>query len=148
MEYYYEFQDWLSQTSFYQDILQELPVPLNNIHFDSVVIIGVGAYVVYRIVDGVCYGIYRRHIRSKQERERKLQWEREKEMISRELQVQQKEENLGRFLEYLERVSVRGRGRGSATQNISGQRQGWVSRKDLRLEMNDTVACGDGCFCF
>lgn len=143
MEYYYEFQDWLYQTSFYQDILKELPVPLNSIHFDSVVIIGVGAYVVYRVVDGVCYGIYRRHIRRKQEKERKLQWEREKEMISRELQVQQKEENLGRFLAYLERASImgrnrgRGRGSGSAVQNISGQRQSWVGRKDLRLEVND-----------
>ena len=144
MEYYYEFQDWLSQTSLYQDILKELPVPLNNIHFDSVVIIGVGVYVVYRVVDGVCYGIYRRHIHRKQEKERKLQWEREKEMLSRELQVQQKEENLGRFLEYLERVSTRGRGRGSgsAAQNISGQRQSWVGRKDLRLEVNDLAGYG------
>ena len=146
MEYYYEFQDWLYQTSHYQDILKELPVPLNNIHFDSVVIIGVGAYVVYRVVDGVCYGIYRRHIRKKQEKERKQQLEREKEMLSRELQVQQKEENLGRFLEYLERVSTRGRGCGSGytARNISGQRQGWVDRKDLRLEMNDSGCYGNG----
>lgn len=146
MEYYYEFQNWLYQTSFYQDILKELPVPLNNIHFDSVVIIGVGAYVVYRVVDGVCYRIYRRHVRKKQEKERKQQLEREKEMLSRELQVQQKEENLSRFLEYLERVSTRGRGRGSgsAAQNISGQRQGWVGRKDLRLEMNDSGCYGNG----
>lgn len=146
MEYYYEFQDWLYQTSLYQDILKELPVPLNNIHFDSVVIIGVGAYVGYRVIDGVCYRIYRRHIRKKQEKERKQQLEREKEMLSRELQVQQKEENLGRFLEYLERVSARSRGRGSgsAAQNISGQRQGWVGRKDLRLEVNDSVGSGGG----
>ena len=138
MEYYYEFQNWLSQTGLYKEILQELPVPLNNIHFDSVVIIGVGVYVVYRIVDGVCYGIYRRHIRRKQEKERKLQWEREKEMISRELQVQQKEDNLGRFLAYLERTSIMGRnrGRGCDVQNIQGQRQSWVGQKDLRLEMN------------
>ena len=134
MEYYYEFQDWLSQTSLYQDILKELPVPLNNIHFDSVVIIGVGVYVVYRVVDGVCYGIYRRHIRRKQEKNRKLQWEREKEMISRELQVQQKEENLGRFLTYLERVAVRGRNRDTEydVHNIQGQRQSWVGQRDLR----------------
>jgi len=146
MEDYYEFQNWLYRKSFYQDILKELPVPLNNIHFDSVVIIGVGAYVVYRVVDGVCYRIYRRHVRKKQEKERKQQLEREKEMLSRELQVQQKEENLGRFLEYLERVSTRGRGRGSgsAAQNISGQRQGWVGRKDLRLEMNDSGCYGNG----
>lgn len=144
MEYYYEFQDWLYQTSLYQNILKELPVPLNNIHFDSVVIIGVGAYVGYRVIDGVYYGIYCRHVRKKQEKERKQQLEREKEMLSRELQVQQKEENLGRFLEYLEKVSTRGRGRGSgsADQNISGQRQGWVGRKDLRLEMNDSVGSG------
>lgn len=141
MEYYYEFQDWLSQTSLYQDILKELPVPLNNIHFDSVVIIGVGVYVVYRVVDGVCYGIYRRHIRRKQEKNRKLQWEREKEMISRELQVQQKEENLGRFLTYLERVAVRGRNRDTEydVHNIQGQRQSWVGQRDLRLEVNDEV---------
>ena len=141
MEYYYEFQDWLSQTSLYQDILKELPVPLNNIHFDSVVIIGVGVYVVYRVVDGVCYGIYRRHIRKKLEKERKLQWEREKEMISWELQVQQKEENLGRFLAYLERAAVRGRNQGTAydVHNIQGQRQSWVGQRNLRLEVNEEV---------
>ena len=141
MEYYYELQNWLSQTSLYKEILQELPVPLNNIHFDSVVIIGVGVYVVYRVVDGVCYGIYRRHIRRKQEKNRKLQWEREKEMISRELQVQQKEENLGRFLAYFERASIMGRnrGRGCEVQNIQGQSQSWVGQKDLRLEMNAEV---------
>lgn len=141
MEYYYEFQNWLSQTSLYKEILQELPVPLNNIHFDSVVIIGVGMYVVYRVVDGMCYRIYRGHIRRKQEKARKLQWEREKEMISRELKVQQKEENLGRFLAYLERASIigRNRGRGCDVQNIQGQRQSWVGQKDLRLEMNAEV---------
>ncbi len=92
-------------------------------------------------MDGVCYGIYRRHIRRKQEKERKLQWEREKEMISRELQVQQKEENLGRFLTYIERVAVRGRNRGTGyeVQNIQGQKQGWVGKRDLRLEVNDEV---------
>ena len=141
MEYYYEFQNWLSKTNVYQDILQELPVPLNNIHFDSVVIIGIGVYVVYRVADGVCYGIYRRHIRRKQEKERKLQWEREKEMISRELQVKQKEENLGRFLTYLERTAVRGKNRstGYEVQNIQGQKQGWVGQRVLRLEVNDEV---------
>lgn len=139
MEYYYEFQDWLYRTSLYQDILKELPIPLNNIHFDSVVILGVTAYAVYRVIDGICCACYRRHIRKRQERDRKLQLEREKEMLCRELQVQQKEENLGRFLEYLEKASARRRGQMKDYDNqiIQGRRQNWLGRKDYFLEENN-----------
>ena len=110
MEYYYEFQEWLYQTSFYQDILKELPVPLNNIYFDSLVVLVIGVYLIYRILDAIWYAYRRRRIRKRQEKERKLQLQREKEMMYRELQVQQKEENVGRFLDYisyLSNISVR-----------------------------------------
>ena len=102
MEYFYEFQKWLYETRLYQEILKELPVPLNNIYFDSLVLLGLAAYLLYRIIDAVHIACYRRRIRKRQERERRQQMEREKEMIYRELQVQKKEEKVGRFMDYME----------------------------------------------
>ena len=145
MEYYYEFQDWLYQTSFYQDVLKELPVPLNNIYFDSLVILVLGAYLIYRILDAIWYACRRRCIRKRQEKERKLQLQREKEMIYRELQVQQKEEKVGRFLDYMEMLAARQSGQteyyeyqdGGEYQSIQGQRRKRLDLKQFLLEKKD-----------
>lgn len=145
MEYYYEFQDWLYQTSFYQDILKELPVPLNNIYFDSLAILVLGAYLIYRILDAIWYACRRRRIRKRQEKERKLQLQREKEMMYRELQVQQKEEKVGRFLDYMEMLAARQSGQteyyeyqdGSEYQGIQGHRRMRLSLKQFLLEKKD-----------
>ena len=51
MKYFYELQDWLYQTEFYQEVLKELPEPLNNIYFDTIVAIIIGVYLLYRIFD-------------------------------------------------------------------------------------------------
>lgn len=144
MEYYYEFQNWLYQTNFYQEILKELPVPLNNIYFDSLVILVIGAYLIYRILDAIWYACRRRHIRKRQEKERKQQMQREKEMMYRELQVQQK---VGRFLDYMEMLAARQSsqaeyyeyqdGSDSEYQGIQGHRRKRLSLKQFLLEKKD-----------
>lgn len=145
MEYYYEFQDWLYQTNFYQEILKELPVPLNNIYFDSLVILVLGAYLLYRILDAIWYACRRRRIRKRQEKERKQQLQREKEMMYRELQVQQKEEKVGRFLDYMEMLAARQSGQteyyeyqdGREYQSIQGHRRKRLGLKQFFLEKKD-----------
>lgn len=145
MECYYEFQEWLYQTSFYQEILKELPVPLNNIYFDSLVILVLAAYLIYRILDAIWYACRRRRIRKRQEKERKLQLQREKEMMYRELQVQQKEEKVGRFLDYMEMLAARQSGQteyyeyqdGSEYQGIQGHRRKRLGLKQFLLEKKD-----------
>lgn len=145
MEYYYEFQDWLYQTSFYQEILKELPVPLNNIYFDSIMLLVLGAYLICRILDAIWYACRRRRIRKRQEKERKQQMQREKEMMYRELQVQQKEEKVGRFLNYIEMLAARQSGQteyyeyqdGGEYQSIQGHRRKRLGLKQFFLEKKD-----------
>ena len=102
MEYFYSFQRWLYDTRLYQEILKELPIPLNNIYFDSVIIIILAFYLIYRILEAIYIACYRRHIRKRQEKERKQQMEKEKEMMYREIQVHQKEQKFDRFMDYME----------------------------------------------
>ena len=71
MKYFYELQDWLYQTELYQEVLKELPEPLNNIYFDTIVAIIIGVYLLYRIFDMLHSFFYYRRIRKMQERERK-----------------------------------------------------------------------------
>lgn len=102
MEYFYSFQSWLYETRLYQEILKELPVPLNNIYFDSIVIIILIVYLIYRILEAIYVVCYRRHLRRIQEKERRRQLEKEKEMLYREMQVHQKEQKFDRFMDYME----------------------------------------------
>lgn len=101
MKYFYELQDWLCQTEFYQEVLKELPEPLNNIYFDTIVVIIIGIFLLYRIFDMLHSFFYYRRIRKMQEKERKEKKEQEARMLKREEQVYEKEERLGRFLDFL-----------------------------------------------
>jgi len=106
MEYFYEFQQWLDGTRFYQEVLKQLPVPLNNIYFDSIFILCVAAYLLYRFLEAIHLALYRRRLRRRREKERKKelarQLEREKDMMYREMNVHQKEEKVNRFMDYME----------------------------------------------
>lgn len=145
MEYFYEFQEWLQETRLYQEILQELPVPLNNIYFDSLIILGLAAYLIYRILDAIWYACRRRRIRKRKERDRKQQLQREKEMMYRELQVQQKEEKVGRFLDYMEMIAARRMGQtdGYENRNITGKHGKRIGRKNFFLEKKNEPGFSD-----
>ena len=75
MSYFYSFQSWLYHTSIYQNLLRELPAPLNNIYFDSILCICLALYLIYRLVETVHIIRYRMKIRKKQESERKRRLE-------------------------------------------------------------------------
>ena len=145
MEYFYEFQSWLYETRLYQEILKELPVPLNNIYFDSLIILGLLVYLLYRILDALWYALRRRRIRKRQEKERRQQLHREKEMIYRELQVQQKEESVGRFMDFMEMLAARRmeHTQGYGDRNITGQHVKRIGRKNFLLEKNDVPDTSD-----
>lgn len=145
MEYFYEFQSWLYETRLYQEVLKELPVPLNNIYFDSLIILGLLVYLLYRILDALWYAFRRRRIRKRQEKERKLQLQREKEMMYRELQMQQKEESVGRFLDFMEMLAARRmeHTQGYGDRNITGQHGKRIGRKNFLLEKNDVPDTSD-----
>jgi len=101
MEYFYELQDWLYQTEFYQEVLQKLPEPLNNIYFDTIIALVIAVYLVYRFLDMLHTFIYSCRIRRKQARERRKKEEQEARMLKREEQLYEKEERFGRFMDLL-----------------------------------------------
>lgn len=62
-------QAWLEATTLYNKYLLHMPAPLNNIYFDTILVILIIAYCVYRIIDDV--RIYIRHRRMKKRMEQK-----------------------------------------------------------------------------
>lgn len=44
-----EFNAWLQASSLYNDYLAKMPVPLNNIYFDTFLILAIAVYVIYRV---------------------------------------------------------------------------------------------------
>lgn len=107
MEYFYAFQRWLYGSILYQNILKEMPAPLNNIYFDSFLVIGLVIYLIYRLVEAIRIARYRKHIKKQRSADRQLQTQKEEEIAFREWKVQEKEERLGRFLDYMEYVFSR-----------------------------------------
>lgn len=141
MEYYYSLQSWLYHTSLYQGILKEMPAPLDNIYFDTVMLVVLVVYVVWRIVESIRMFRYHKRIRKKQANVRQSRRDREQEMLAREKQVEQKEERLNRFLDYMQFIfSSRMRRTGSAEQSSiirTGKRLGF---RNVLLEKKDALA--------
>lgn len=141
MEYYYSLQSWLYRTNLYQGILTEMPAPLNNIYFDTVMLVVLVVYVVWRIVEIIRMFRYHKRIRKKQANDRQSRSDREQEMSDREKQVEQKEERLNRFLDYMEFVFLsRIRRAGSAEQSSNvrtGKRLGF---RNILLEKKEDLA--------
>lgn len=101
MEYYYSFQNWLYQTDLYQDILREMPAPLNNIYFDTVLVLGLVVYLIYRIIEWIRIRSYHKRMRKNQEKERQTRRDAEEEMKQREQMVKDKETRINHFMEYM-----------------------------------------------
>ena len=131
MSYFYSFQSWLYHTSIYQNLLRELPAPLNNIYFDSILCICLALYLIYRLVETVHIIRYRMKIRKKQESERKRRLEKDQELHERERKVDEKEERIGRFFDSMESLFT-GRMR---TQEAAGVCRPQKSRKLLGRKM-------------
>lgn len=104
MQYFFSFQYWFYQTDLYQNILSEMPAPFNNIYFDTVFLLGLVVYVIYRIIEMIRISCYHKRVRRKQANERQIRLERDQEMRFRERQVQEKEERIGRFMDYMDLI--------------------------------------------
>lgn len=126
MEYLNMFQEWLYQTTLYQDFLKNMPPPVNNIYFDTFCIMLGVIYVVYRIVDAVRIARYHRKARERQAREHREKLEAEREIFERESEVREKEEKIGRFMDVME-MYFRSRG-GRDAQGAGKQRGGFWGR--------------------
>ena len=141
MEYYYSLQSWLYQTNLYQGILKEMPAPLNNIYFDTVMLVVLVVYVVWRIVEIIRMFRYHKRIRTKQANERQSRRDREQEILDREKQVEQKEERLNRFLDYMEFLFARRMRRSGSSEQYSTVRTGkMIGLKNILLEKKAALA--------
>lgn len=138
MDYFYVFQNWLYQTSLYQNILKEMPAPLNNIYFDSLLVICIIVYLLYRVIEAVRIAGYHKRIRKMREVERKTQSEREQEMSYWEQQVNEKEERIGRFLDYMEYLFTSRMRRPEDQEGYSsGKNSKRLVRRNFFLEKRD-----------
>ena len=142
MSYFNSFQSWLYHTSIYQNLLRELPAPLNNICFDSLLCIFLLVYLIYRLVEAVHIIRYRKKIRKKQEAARRLQREKDQELLDRERRVSEKEERIGKFFDYMDSLFVGKMRKQEASFHGGGSQNGrkLLGRKRLFLEKRDPVA--------
>lgn len=126
MEYLNMFQEWLYQTTLYQEFLKNMPPPVNNIYFDTFCILLAVIYIVYRIVDAVRIARYHRKARERQAKEQRERREAEREIYERESEVRDREEKIGRFMDVMEMYfSSRG---GREAQGAGRQRGGFWAR--------------------
>lgn len=134
MDYLNTFQNWLEQTSIYQQFLKNMPPPINNIYFDTLCILLILVYVVYRFVERIRVTRYHRRIRERQAREQRERQSAEQELYARESVVRDKEERIGRFLDVMEFYYWNRGDRG--THGTGRPRSGFFSRigrKDFLL---------------
>lgn len=140
MEYYYSLQSWLYQTNLYQGILKEMPAPLNNIYFDTVMFVVLVVYVVWRIVEIIRMFRYHKRIRKKQANARQSRRDREQEILDREKQVEEKEERMNRFMVYMEFLfASRMRRSGSPEQYSTIRTWKRLGFRNILLEKKDAL---------
>ena len=110
MEYLNVFQEWLYQTRLYQDFLKNMPPPVNNVYFDTFLILLAVVYILYRIVDAVRIVRYRKKARKRMAEEQAQRKAADRVLNLRETEVRDKEEKIGRFMNVME-MYFRNKGR-------------------------------------
>lgn len=110
MEYLNVFQEWLYQTRLYQDFLKNMPPPINNVYFDTFLILLAVVYFAYRIVDAVRIVRYRKKARKRMIEEQAQRKASDRVLHLRETEVRDKEEKIGRFMDVME-MYFRNKGR-------------------------------------
>ena len=135
MKYFYAFQNWLFHTSLYQSILSKLPSPFNNIYFDSLLVLGLAVYLVYRFVEAIRIIRYRKRLRRKQADMSREQCRRDQEVTDRERQVKEKEERISRFLDHMECVFTSRMRKTDASESCGRrERTGRIGQKRFLLD--------------
>lgn len=119
MEYLNVFQEWLYQTKLYQDFLKNMPPPVNNVYFDTFLIILAVVYIAYRIVDAVRIFRYRKKVRKRMAEEQAQRKAADRVLNLRETEVRDKEEKIGRFMDVMEMYF---RNKGRDTQGAGRQK--------------------------
>ena len=112
MEYLNVFQEWLYQTRLYQDFLKNMPPPVNNVYFDTFLILLAVVYFAYRIVDAVRIVRYRKKARKRMAEEQAQRKAADRVLNLRETEVRDKEEKIGRFMNVME-MYFRNKGMGA-----------------------------------
>lgn len=146
MEYFYSLQRWVSDSRLYQEVLRQMPPPCNNVYFDTVLAVLLCIYLLYRVISAIRMLHYRRKIRVKQkmkDRERDI---RKQELESRERQLVEREELMGKVWSMIGALSCRflqnsGKGRVNAVQQREalgiGMKAGEKSAYDIAMEQNE-----------
>lgn len=129
MEYLNVFQEWLYQTRLYQDFLKNMPSPVNNVYFDTFLILLAVVYFAYRIVDAVRIVRYRKKARKRMAEEQAQRKAADRVWKLRETEVRDKEEKIGRFMDVMEMYF---RSKGRDAQGAGRQKGNFWSRLGRR----------------
>lgn len=117
MRYIEMLKQFVIKSVVYQELLKKLPAPFNNPYFDTLVLIFIVLYILYRIMDMIRVKRYRAKIRKQQKLENKRETRRNEELEKRERVLSEREERIGRFMDYLEMI-FRNRTRKQETNKI------------------------------
>ena len=99
MEYLSSLELAVENSSLYRDFLSRMPVPFNNIYFDTVLTAVLFFYLMYRIVDGI--RMQGRRIKLRRMQQEAVQRNEEERMLrAREAELQRGKMNL--FMQFLQ----------------------------------------------
>lgn len=101
MKYLELVEQLVKNSTIYQEFLKKMPAPFNNPYFDTVVLILLVLYLIYRILDMIRVKRYRAKNRKLQRLEHQRVAQRNEELENRERVLSEREERIGRFMDYL-----------------------------------------------
>lgn len=133
MKYLELIEQFVMNSTIYREFLKKMPAPFNNPYFDTVLLILLVLYLLYRIWDRIRVRRYRARVRKLQKRENQKETQRNEELENREQMVTEREERIGRFMDYLDFI-LRSCSR---RQETAENRQTYTSSKPNGLRKHD-----------
>lgn len=101
MKYLELVEQLVKNSTIYQEFLKKMPAPFNNPYFDTVVLILLVLYLLYRILDMIRVKRYRAKNRKLQRLEHQRVAQRNEVLENRERVLSEREERIGRFMDYV-----------------------------------------------
>ena len=121
MEYLENLEKMIAESSVYREFLGRLPLPFSNVYFEAAVVLVLGIYLVYRVIDA----IRMMHRKKKLCRMKEEALQRgEEERLLREQEAEVQKGKIAAFMQFLQMQGHGAAGSGQSTgQTPSGQ--GW-----------------------
>ena len=117
MEYLSNLEMLVRESAFYNDFLSRMPMPFNNLYFDTVLAVILLLYGAFRIIDGIRMMGRRKKLQRMKE-EALIQSEKERQLREQEADMQKSK--IAAFLQFLQ---MQGQGRTPGGGSAEGAQQ-------------------------